>query len=550
MQYIFTAVFTKDEDNSLLVSFPDLPGCCAQGINMIDAVKKAESVLGLCLFDMEQQGIEIPKSRYPDQIDLLPGEVTSIILAETSEYHARYANKTVEHTLTMPVWLGQIAESSNFDLSAVLQDAVKREIGMPVHSRNQQKDTKPSVALPPLEPAVAAFSPAPKPEENSQQFDEPLVDTQDEELTDEPVASQEDEPFDEPMVRPMEDELPHDEPVTQEEETLAVPVQAVQHKPAKKDKQPKKAAGEKQTLWQKLTKSQNTERRSKSISPFFLVSLAVLLPLLIVAGCFAFVARQTDWLDDTSIGRFFAPREDTTDAAAELDYFMQIGAMQRDTESQQQDLPTQEDLQENQPQDEQEDLPVQYEPTSQPNPEIQALAALYGSNDVVGRIVVSGTQIDYPVVQGSDNEFYRTHNIAHESSSYGAIFLDHMADLADNNLPINNIVLFGRMVPDGSMMYEVARFADYEFFSNHSGIYFTSHYNSDRYEVFSFYTDNGEQAFSPGIYRNWEAWVQNFATRSHHPVVAVDASDRIITLVAESTTGDTLRYIIHARLVR
>jgi len=141
MQYVFTAVFSKDADQSLLVSFPDLPGCCTAGANMLTAAKKAEAILTLCLFDMEQQGIAIPEARYPGDITLNDGEITSMVVADTAPYHLRFGKSTTKHTFYMPAWFEQVANTSHLDLSRILQDAVRREIGMPVRqAENPETD--------------------------------------------------------------------------------------------------------------------------------------------------------------------------------------------------------------------------------------------------------------------------------------------------------------------------------------------------------------------------------------------------------------------------
>jgi len=139
MQHVFTAVFTKDEDKSLLVSFPDLPECCAKGANMLDAAKKAKAILTLCLFDMEQRGIAIPKARYPDEITTKDGEVVSMVVADTDPYHLRFGKDTTKHTFYMPSWFGQVAKASNLDLSRLLQNAVRQEIGIPIRKVDGNK---------------------------------------------------------------------------------------------------------------------------------------------------------------------------------------------------------------------------------------------------------------------------------------------------------------------------------------------------------------------------------------------------------------------------
>ena len=132
MQYVFTAVYTKGEGETLHVSFPDFPECSAQGEGMLDAAKKAETVLHLCLFDMEQQGVLIPKMKDPGKIEVNPGDVISMVVVDTDPYHSRFAH-SVQCTLSVPSWIEDAAGRTSLDLSQVLHDAVRREIGMPVH---------------------------------------------------------------------------------------------------------------------------------------------------------------------------------------------------------------------------------------------------------------------------------------------------------------------------------------------------------------------------------------------------------------------------------
>ena len=131
MQYIFTVVFKKDLKGLINIRFPDLPECRAKGMNMLDAVKKSQSVLSLCLFDMEQQGLMIPEPRLPDEITTEEGEIASIIMVDTSPYHSRFGEDTKEYTLEIPAWLAEVVNTSKLDLSHLLQGAVRQRIGMP-----------------------------------------------------------------------------------------------------------------------------------------------------------------------------------------------------------------------------------------------------------------------------------------------------------------------------------------------------------------------------------------------------------------------------------
>ena len=48
--------------------------------------------------------------------------------------------------------------------------------------------------------------------------------------------------------------------------------------------------------------------------------------------------------------------------------------------------------------------------------------------DVVGWIEIEGTNINYPVLQGTDNSYYMTHNYKKEEAKDGSIFLDTDSD--------------------------------------------------------------------------------------------------------------------------
>ena len=54
------------------------------------------------------------------------------------------------------------------------------------------------------------------------------------------------------------------------------------------------------------------------------------------------------------------------------------------------------------------------------------------NGDTVGWIKIENTEINYPILQTTNNDYYLTHNYKKEHSEYGSIFLD-------NNIDINNV---------------------------------------------------------------------------------------------------------------
>lgn len=87
--------------------------------------------------------------------------------------------------------------------------------------------------------------------------------------------------------------------------------------------------------------------------------------------------------------------------------------------------------------------------------------------DVVAWIQIPGTQINYPVVQGKDNDYYLHRDLNGQKSTAGTIFLDY-ADRADFSSLHN--VLYGHYMKNGSMFKDISRYKDQGYFDQHSEI--------------------------------------------------------------------------------
>ena len=86
---------------------------------------------------------------------------------------------------------------------------------------------------------------------------------------------------------------------------------------------------------------------------------------------------------------------------------------------------------------------------------------------VKGRIIIPGTDIDFPVVQGDDNEFYLDHHFDNTYYINGSVFIDHLhqADFSDQNT-----VLYGHNVRIGYIFNDLNKFRDKNFIKDHSEI--------------------------------------------------------------------------------
>lgn len=90
------------------------------------------------------------------------------------------------------------------------------------------------------------------------------------------------------------------------------------------------------------------------------------------------------------------------------------------------------------------------------------LEAMQQTNpDVCGWIYIPNTHIDYPVVQGDDNEYYLTHSADGRPSAAGAVFFDK------RGTDTENAVVYGHNMGRASevMFHDLTRFEDESFFN-------------------------------------------------------------------------------------
>ena len=128
MKYVYTAVFSPDENGILGVYFPDLPGCYTSGDDMPDAIYMAQDALCLFLYDMEQDGKAIPPATAPSKIKVTGDDFTTAISVDTEFYRRFYSKKLIKKTLNIPMWLNEQAERANVNFSGILQEALKEHL--------------------------------------------------------------------------------------------------------------------------------------------------------------------------------------------------------------------------------------------------------------------------------------------------------------------------------------------------------------------------------------------------------------------------------------
>lgn len=109
--------------------------------------------------------------------------------------------------------------------------------------------------------------------------------------------------------------------------------------------------------------------------------------------------------------------------------------------------------------------PVQYLQYKPSPPEMMPFEKLQEINpEVLGWITIYDTNIDYPVVQGEDNNYYLNHNPKRETEGSGSIFIDYRnkPDFSDFNT-----IIFGHHMAEREMFGDLDLFLDESFWNEH-----------------------------------------------------------------------------------
>lgn len=170
------------------------------------------------------------------------------------------------------------------------------------------------------------------------------------------------------------------------------------------------------------------------------------------------------------------------------------------------------------------------------------------NSDTVAWIKVEGTDIDYPVVQTSNNEYYLNHSFDKSSNGAGWIFADYKNKIDGTD---DNIVVFGHNRRDGSMFSSLKNVLTAEWYNdeNNRMITFITEQENISYEVFSVYQIENEDYYIKTEFteKSFLNFLQTIKRRSIKNFgVDVDKTDSILTL-STCANDNKYRVVLHAK---
>ena len=170
--------------------------------------------------------------------------------------------------------------------------------------------------------------------------------------------------------------------------------------------------------------------------------------------------------------------------------------------------------------------------------------------DVVGWLKVNGTNINYPFVQSSDNDYYLTHSFNKSYNGGGWVFLDYRNNGTNNK----NTILYAHGRSDKTMFGTLKNVLNNGWLNNTNNyvIKISTETENSLWQIFSVYRIPTTSDYLQTNF-NDETEYQNFLDMikdrsSHNFDTNVASTDNILTLSTCYNNSDKM--VVHAKLIK
>lgn len=171
------------------------------------------------------------------------------------------------------------------------------------------------------------------------------------------------------------------------------------------------------------------------------------------------------------------------------------------------------------------------------------------NSDVLGWILIPGTKISYPIVQGTDNQYYLTHTWKKWTSVVGSIFMEYTNDRDFSDF---NTIIYGHRMNNGSMFAGLKYYKTQSYWKSHPTVYITDDNGTRKYDIFAAYEvsikgDTYRLSFSSD--QTKQAYIDYCLNQSVIDTgITPNTWDQILTLSTCTGNGHATRWIVQAVL--
>ncbi len=189
---------------------------------------------------------------------------------------------------------------------------------------------------------------------------------------------------------------------------------------------------------------------------------------------------------------------------------------------------------------------------------LEEYQTLYSKNkSLIGWLKIDDTNIDYPVMQTANNEYYLDHNYSQEYDKNGSLFLDKDCDVVHRN---TNLIIYGHHMKSGKMFGNLNRYSSKDYCESHPTIQFDTIYEKGTYEVMYVFRSriyNEDEVvfkyykfFDAASEKEFNSNMQEMAELSLYDTgVTASYGDELLTLSTCDNSEEDGRFVVVAKRV-
>lgn len=172
------------------------------------------------------------------------------------------------------------------------------------------------------------------------------------------------------------------------------------------------------------------------------------------------------------------------------------------------------------------------------------------NNEIIGWVNLEGTNVNYPIVKGSDNDFYINHTFDKSYNSAGWIFADYRCK---TDFSCKNTTIYGHNRRDSSMFASLNNILNEDWYSSNKNLTIATPEGNRIYQIFSVYKIKAESYYTTPDFSNDEEYlnfIESIKGRSIHDFeVTINNMDSIVTL-STCANDNNNRIVLHAKLLK
>ncbi len=180
---------------------------------------------------------------------------------------------------------------------------------------------------------------------------------------------------------------------------------------------------------------------------------------------------------------------------------------------------------------------------------IDFASLLERNKDVIGWLYCADTVINYPVVQGKNNDQYLRRDLDGKYLSSGTLFADYRNGALNEDA---NYIIYGHNMKSGAMFNILTKYKQQSYYDQHPVMYYLTPNGNYKLELFAgLVIKRDDKIYNPKLNEeDFTTLLNDYRAKSTFKTdIELEYDDIIVTLSTCSYEFDNARYIVMGRLI-